>query len=984
MKKNILLLAVSFFIFLISAIESNAHGQCLSAGSVSATITTTSNTCASNGTITVNVNNVQHVRLLLIKSGSVVNSHDLTSSPYTFTTLSAGTYEVKGICVNDPNVVYFDQNVTVNEAYNAMSSAAVNVSNVCTSFTPGGTIQVTGVTGGTAPYTYSFVKNTDPAYNDNLSVYTPSSTQNVTEFGTYQIRIKDACGNYITVTRSLAATLPPVRVLFSTLRPTCTTSSFTYTQVQNANTGSSFDFATFLSAGIQMKIQHTDSNGTVVFNGNYNRQTLNFLTSPTHKYYITTTNPCGEIFTYVFDNTANEVPEIVTQVSSSGCPPNEQMTLYTEGTRGSVYPVNVTISTTSGATVSSHQFTAYSQNNTTSLPVASYKVRYVDACGVVLEKTIANPKDTAPSLAITHYLNTACTTNFNPVTQTGTFQIYVAFSGYVVDLDNATLQIISGPSNVGVSAVKLQANRYGWTNVVPGNYTIAVTSCGVTTNYNLTVNTSTTALAQSLTSNATSVCAGGGSISSTKVYNGAFNTTVQLINVNDMNTVIAENTTGNFSNLPAGTYITRMKVTPTCGNGAFNYYVSGNTVTLTGASGGPEVSVSAITCESGSTSSGNAYINISGVTPYTLRYRINGTSTWTTINNVTQPNYIIQNLTPLAVYNLSVVDGCGNSLDNNFTVGVMDNYLIDNNTQPCINQSYTLSGRNYSGAAYEWRNPAGVVVSTTKDYTIANYNTSYDGTYTLKMTWGTCVERTMTVTIYGGLCGMPISRTQASGNVFNDNNALTDNTVNGLGIGTADATPLYVSVLLENSGTRKIITTVKVNSNGTYTVPGLPNTTYIFAVTTNPLGSLTSILPEGWLSTGEHIGLNAGHDGTVNGEISVTIAGSVNVTNVNFGIRKEFCFKPANTSGTALASKFGITSLKRAGDNGNNNNWPMARKGAFMVLEAKNKGFVINRVNTSDITDPVEGMMVYDTVNDCLSIYQNAAWKCLTKKGCPD
>ena len=111
------------------------------------------------------------------------------------------------------------------------------------------------------------------------------------------------------------------------------------------------------------------------------------------------------------------------------------------------------------------------------------------------------------------------------------------------------------------------------------------------------------------------------------------------------------------------------------------------------------------------------------------------------------------------------------------------------------------------------------------------------------------------------------------------------------------------------------------------------------------------------------------------------------------------CYKPAATDGNTYPTKHGITALGRAGvDNGN---WPMIRQSAWTVLEAKTKGFVINRVkfNASNqpvadngltlvITNPVEGMMVYDTTNNCLKVYTtidgtNFAWHCMNTQTCP-
>ena len=102
------------------------------------------------------------------------------------------------------------------------------------------------------------------------------------------------------------------------------------------------------------------------------------------------------------------------------------------------------------------------------------------------------------------------------------------------------------------------------------------------------------------------------------------------------------------------------------------------------------------------------------------------------------------------------------------------------------------------------------------------------------------------------------------------------------------------------------------------------------------------------------------------------------------------CYKPAQTSGTALDTNHGITALGRAG--ADNSNWPMVRKGAWTALEAKTKGFVINRLTDAQISaissaDLVEGMMVYNISQDCLQINIDgtaAGWKCFNTQTCPD
>lgn len=98
------------------------------------------------------------------------------------------------------------------------------------------------------------------------------------------------------------------------------------------------------------------------------------------------------------------------------------------------------------------------------------------------------------------------------------------------------------------------------------------------------------------------------------------------------------------------------------------------------------------------------------------------------------------------------------------------------------------------------------------------------------------------------------------------------------------------------------------------------------------------------------------------------------------------CYNDANTTGTGLDTKHGITLLKRAGSGTAQDNWPMVRKGAHTALESNTKGFVITRMNTAEITAitaPQEGMMVYDSDLNCLKLYDGTAWSCFSKPACP-
>ena len=133
--------------------------------------------------------------------------------------------------------------------------------------------------------------------------------------------------------------------------------------------------------------------------------------------------------------------------------------------------------------------------------------------------------------------------------------------------------------------------------------------------------------------------------------------------------------------------------------------------------------------------------------------------------------------------------------------------------------------------------------------------------------------------------------------------------------------------------------------------------------------------------------VNAGGAADIGGDQGQGIGEAYNVA-IQSGC--SFCYKPAQTTGTALDTNHGITALGRAG--ADNSNWPMVRKGAWTALEAKTKGFVVNRLTDAQInaipsTDLREGMMVYNITQDCLQINIDgtaAGWKCFNTQTCPD
>ena len=132
---------------------------------------------------------------------------------------------------------------------------------------------------------------------------------------------------------------------------------------------------------------------------------------------------------------------------------------------------------------------------------------------------------------------------------------------------------------------------------------------------------------------------------------------------------------------------------------------------------------------------------------------------------------------------------------------------------------------------------------------------------------------------------MPFVGLKITGNIFNDGD--NDGTINGTGISAPNGIQLYVT-LVDANGTA--VASHEVNADGSYAfedVDGLvANSNYKVILSTSQ-NSTTADLPLNWSNLdGEHIGVDAGTDGSNDGTIEVPLLTS-NIVEVNFGINKK-------------------------------------------------------------------------------------------------
>lgn len=192
-------------------------------------------------------------------------------------------------------------------------------------------------------------------------------------------------------------------------------------------------------------------------------------------------------------------------------------------------------------------------------------------------------------------------------------------------------------------------------------------------------------------------------------------------------------------------------------------------------------------------------------------------------------------------------------------------------------------------------------------------------------------------------------------------------TVTSVTINGTSSTPPAIGVPTPITG----VGTVTISSNGAYTFLPLPTFVGTYVI---PYTTCNSTAPTPNCSTA-----------------------TLYLTSLDFA---GYCYKLPNViAGNSQPVKHGITALNRAGSG--TAEWPTARQSAWTVLEAKTKGFVINRAtfvdedsNPATPTTPptstmpaanyVEGMVMYDNAVNCLKIYTGTAWQCYTTQACPD
>ncbi|MFL5765309.1 MAG: PKD domain-containing protein [Bacteroidia bacterium] len=180
-----------------------------SPGPTALATTHVNSTCgASNGSITMGA----------VTGGAPAYTYSVNGGPFSATTtvtgFAAGTYTV---VVKDANGCTFSTTVTITNNPGPTALAVSSTNSSCGA--ANGTATLGAVTGGTAPYTYSFA----------ASAFTSTTTYTGLTAGVYTVVVKDANGCTFSTSVTIANTAGPSAVAISTVNSTCGASNGTLT-----------------------------------------------------------------------------------------------------------------------------------------------------------------------------------------------------------------------------------------------------------------------------------------------------------------------------------------------------------------------------------------------------------------------------------------------------------------------------------------------------------------------------------------------------------------------------------------------------------------------------------------------------------------------------------------------------------------------------------------------------------------------------------
>jgi hypothetical protein len=756
MKKSLLRLLMCF---LVTSKCMSLNAQCPASLTISAASVTDAS-CPDNGSVTLAGTGVGNAAVVFkIISGP---SHaGAQQSSHVFNSLSAGVYVFRASCLTQNA----DITITVGNIYNPINpNFSINVGDVCQYYLPGGTITITGATGGSAPLQYSFIKNSAANYDDALSVYGSANSYTAATWGTYQVRVKDACGVFVTRTINIQPLYPPAT--FS---------------------GASVDFADVPCDSARAWFWMKDDNGEGISLSGYPKLRFNIfeksgstgcakgvlfksielfsgdnevLIIPKRDMVVEIITPCGDTRVNCLDYPDNDSLQTFWQPIVNGCGtvPNP----YTFSIRhlySYLVKMPVTIKLYNNNTNTLLQtVTSTAYNHTTAfngLPLDDYRIIVTDACNNADTVLITPPAGAVGLEPLDYgtYVDKECSYENGKVT------VKLGIRGLLSNVNTSIVTITSGPDNIGATASPNAYNsRYYFYNLTPGaTYGFNLDNGCTITPLTFTVpGEDWRTVTFTMNPTVSQQCGGAGTIDANIVYNGYGLRRSELW---QGSTKISENNSGVYTNVLPGTYTIKGIAEMTwCAN---KYKEITDKVTVLSNGTVPQVLHKyAFICEDAfgmAGSTGKATIEIAGFGPFKYdikRLSPNPQASYTNVAINAPSTYTFDNLDAYAVYSILITDNCGKSAVTEVVVSNVGALALETAGNPCVASPYLLSVQDIPGATYSWeKDGTAIQLSNTRELYFANYNASYDGKYICTVILeGACVQRTVTANISSDFC----------------------------------------------------------------------------------------------------------------------------------------------------------------------------------------------------------------------------------------
>jgi hypothetical protein len=717
-------------------------------------------TCPVNGAVTLGGSGVAAYPLPVYKIIAGPSRVGTQQSSNVFTSLSAGVYTFRAVCGVD--TVY--TTATVNNNYTPINpNFTVSVTNVCTSYSRGGTITVTGVSGGRGSLKYSFIKNINASYSDALSVYGTSNTFTATTWGTYQVRIKDACNQFVTKTVQLDPLYPSVS-MFDALTyfdyMPCDSAYVTFSMIRTDGQYAVIKDFPSLKMNIYEKSGSSGCvKGTFIKTVNYLSTSMNDFTIPKRNLVVDIITPCGDTGTSCYYYPVVDSMVSIWKPLITGCGTIPNPTVFSLQHSSSQYahlPItyqlyNNTVDTLMAVNTS---YLATDHPTFSNLPMTGDNFRIVatDACGNKDTVYYSVPPIIAPSIApmgLGTFVDRDCSY------VTGRLTVGLTILGYVPNLFTSTVTITSGPDHIGTAGIlRVSDSKFFFYDLTPGaTYNFDLDNGCTIIPLSFTIPNSVVPLSFSINPMVDQQCGGTGNINANLLTNAYSYSRTELW---QSGFKIDNNNAGVYTNLPAGTYEVRGIIEKNSCLGTKAATITDN-VTVQAAGAPPVVQNQyAYVCQTG-LGKGSASINLTGARPFT--YEIKQLSPITAAGytviavNDSAFSRTFSGLDSGAVYDLRIIDKCGITGGTELSINNIGSIPLETIFNPCLGDPYSLDVQYIPGATYSWEknNASGVVLSTTNSYVFTPpYVSAYDGRYicTISLDNG-CVQRQVAATITG-------------------------------------------------------------------------------------------------------------------------------------------------------------------------------------------------------------------------------------------